>query len=298
MEEVDQVPYIPLELLRGVGRIDFGHTRAVTVCRAEHYEVTVQNLMTLLPQGCLAGDVLNAFGAAIQERFGNCSFGTANKRDADVHIMNTFWFQRMWTERNAEAGRFTSIKGWTKSLAVNTLAKLIVPVNLSNVHWITLVLDKSRGTVFWFDSMNGDYTDMARLLMEWWNYHGGTKHSTPSVRFRLKAGVVPTQLPGSNDCGIFTGSVMYDQAAECRHPSLPTPQETGRVRAWMLFIILRGGFGDESPHMVRARRLRNNTERADRGELVTDDSDQEEAAGQARMSGQGSPEGLPRSGSL
>ena len=200
----------------------------------------------------MRGEAINVLSHFLQQRFPHVVFN-GNKEGADTLILTTFFFTKMWETRNSGTGKFKTISRWTKLICFKNIAKLIIPINLLNVHWIAIVLDRSKGTIRWFDSMNGDYSVQATLVQEWWNYTVGRKLGIQQSSFVKEAGDVPTQLTGSNDCGIFTSAVLYDQAADPRIRSLPDPSETGFVRKWLLFLIFRGGMGREADHVAKAR---------------------------------------------
>jgi hypothetical protein len=81
--------------------------------------------------------------------------------------------------------------------------------------------------------------------------------ATPLTTGRPKVGVCPSQLPRGNDCGVYTMAVMYDVATwsgtgPCVR-NLPPAREAAAARRWITFILLRGGFDEESENIKNAR---------------------------------------------
>ena len=101
--------------------------------------------------------------------------------------------------------------------------------------------------------MGGSFIEQAMLLQDWWNH----VVQGPAYTLVKGPGIVTMHLPESNDCGIFTAAVMYDQAADTLCRSLPEPNQTGLVKRWLMFILVRGGLSGEARHVSRVRGVVN-----------------------------------------
>ena len=97
------------------------------------------------------------------------------------------------------------------------------------------------------------------------------------------------QLPTGNDCAIYTIGVMYDVVTwsgtgQCVR-NVPPAREAEAARHWVLFILLRGGFGEETKDICNARMMTGVWEEEDADPMILNQDPTTENRG---------PEGIPR----
>lgn len=127
-----------------------------------------------------------------------------------THVFNTFFFARL------EQGGYdyNGVRRWLKKTGRNLkdLDLILVPINLSNFHWVVAAIDLRNRAFIYMDSMFGkDGNDVCGMLRQWLVDEAKDKLGEEMMK-RLKISewpemANPPYLPMQKDggsCGIFT----------------------------------------------------------------------------------------------
>jgi Ulp1 family protease len=60
---------------------------------------------------------------------------------------------------------FKSVENWTNNLINDTnLAKLFIPINIDNIHWVLIVVDIIQRSIQYYDSCNAEKDEQIQRL--------------------------------------------------------------------------------------------------------------------------------------
>ena len=138
-----------------------------------------------------------------------CQFDSSRKRKRTLFFSTFFMFCLLIRDGQYQ---YDQVKRWTKSRRIDNnifeYKQVIIPINLSNTHWILIYVDISEKTVISADSMgsNGRSTVYTRAVMRW----VADEHAARQIPFdttswtqkSLRANEYPRQ-DNDFDCGVF-----------------------------------------------------------------------------------------------
>lgn len=181
----------------------------------------------------LDDSVINAFAEMLNLR--------APATGARVLVTNTFFMATAFYNRGRrfDAG---AVERWFRDIDVPSLDRVVIPVNLSMVHWATIVANLRDRTVTWYDSLTrpGDTAhfeeDMRHGVLPWLAHRGVVRADRWPVRVAGRD-TMPRQT-NSKDCGVFTAWTVATLAlGRTRVPF--TPADIGYLRRRLAVVLVR-----------------------------------------------------------
>ena len=118
--------------------------RAVTVAASAISEVTLFDICTLRAGEMISGEIIDAFSAILHQQFDNCAFAIP-KAGAKHIIFSTYFFTKLRECDAGGQGDYTAMDRWTRKISIREFGKLIIPINVSRVHWILATITKPHG---------------------------------------------------------------------------------------------------------------------------------------------------------
>lgn len=105
-------------------------------------QVDSNSLVRLRPGQWLNDDVINFYLELIKTR--------SKDQGGNVSSMNTFFYQKLSKDG------YQSVRRWTKRLKLDifSLDKLLIPINIQNMHWVCAVINFSARRIEYYDSMS------------------------------------------------------------------------------------------------------------------------------------------------
>jgi len=134
------------------------------------------------------------------------------------------------TERRRRAARREGVDMGTAEL-------LLLPVNIDNVHYVTVRVWVRRGLVQILDSTGGEQARIARQVCHWLHCLEASQN-LPETAWRTEHCPQVRQLNGS-DCGVFTTA---DIMATPDGDDLLTQAGTDRCRRWFTHLLWSAGY--------------------------------------------------------
>ena len=244
--------------------------RTIIISSSTISEVSLFDLLTLRQGEMISGEVIDAFSSVLHLHFKHCAF-SVTKPYATHIIFSTYFFTKLREcDHNTltESGRrdYSAMDRWTRRFSIEVFDKLIIPINVSRVHWILATITKPHGHIEWHDSMNGNHEEYTAMLERWLNDINYRRYGITSWKYVHRKMETPLQDPGSNDCGIYVMAAMFGQVQN-RQPRMTWPARSAEpvqfppqslmtmVRDLIAWLLVRGGFGDESEQVDRARQV-------------------------------------------
>eukprot|EP00170_Pyropia_yezoensis_P007429 contig_30435_g7452 len=105
-----------------------------------------------------------------------------NRRPLRTYCFNTFFHTRL--AQGARGYDYAGVARWTTKARVDVLALelVLVPVNLSQYHWVLAAVDMAHHRFLYLDSMHGaDGADVILSLRRWLVDEVGAKHGAAAV---------------------------------------------------------------------------------------------------------------------
>jgi len=174
-----------------------------------------EHFHTLSKGQWLCDEVINAFVFLILERDkAKCAADAGRK---PVHLFNSFFFTKLLEPEGRNGYSHAAVKRWSKKVKrvdgnIFRLSKLIIPVNVSNVHWTCAAVDFERKSIQYHDSMGGRGTEYVQALRQ---YLVDEAAKFPEVQMNVDEWTLqygsrqdPQQNNGS-DCGVFTCAFAF-----------------------------------------------------------------------------------------
>lgn len=128
-----------------------------------------------------------------------------------THAFNTFFFARL---TQGDGYDYSGVRRWLRRAGkdIRTLDLILVPINLSQFHWVLAAIDIRHRQFLYFDSMFGhDTVDALEILRMWLidevNDKGCGDFLNEGEISKWRAIANPTYMPSQNDsgsCGVFT----------------------------------------------------------------------------------------------
>ena len=151
--------------------------------------------------------------------------------------------------RGFDAKEVSGYKGFDgKSFDLFAMDKAIVPVNISDVHWVLCVIFLRTKTIECYDSLGvGRGYDIAKHLRDFIKDELKTKKNTDLVEseWTLKCTQADTpQQDNGNDCGVFTCIAADYIAAD--EPLCYSQFDMTHFRERIAFCLLRASLQHES----------------------------------------------------
>ena len=211
-----------------VNRALESHPSTVLVDRFR-IELTQWKFASLAGGGWLESDAINIFFQVIMSL-------NDTQLHPPVYCCSTFFYTKLM-----ESGSYTyrNVARWTRRVRLDTFSKILIPINLSNTHWILGVIDLIQGKVCGYDSNGGRSVSVIEPLRRYLADEVSNKSLTISSNvsqwpLEMVSGI--PQQNNCNDCGVFTSAFALHLALEM--PFTFSAQDMPSIRQWMMAVVL------------------------------------------------------------
>ncbi len=105
----------------------------------------------------ITDDVVNFYLKNCLSMHGLLKWGEATSQ-GNFFFFNTYLYQTLLQEKSENVNchgtySFKSVKDWIDNLINDTnLAKLFIPINLNNIHWVLIVVDIFQRSIHYYNS--------------------------------------------------------------------------------------------------------------------------------------------------
>jgi len=151
----------------------------------------------LLPYNWLDDEAINGQVTLMQAR--NDHTVAANPSAPKHYYFNSFFYTKL---RHAGEYSYHVVQRWSRSVDVLAMDKIFMPVNITQTHWILVVVEKGPGTVRVYDSFAAEYPVVTESIERWLvdeaNFYGSEtqRWTVEHPKCRLQE--------NCDDCGVFT----------------------------------------------------------------------------------------------
>ena len=152
--------------------------------------VTVEKLVCLRSRGLLNDEVINFYFEMLRE------WSALYDEACTVHY-NTFFMGEL--QKHFQK---TVLRWQKRNIHVWSVNKLLIPINISNYHWILMVVYPQRGLIEYYNSMPGTGDMYFSLLVSFLKQRAENEHQR-NINWILEQGECPRQ-PNGFDCGVYT----------------------------------------------------------------------------------------------
>ncbi|KAL7420314.1 hypothetical protein Q5752_005283 [Cryptotrichosporon argae] len=178
-------------------------------------DVQHKSLQRLKPGQWLDDEIINFYGQMVSER--------AKVNGDKVVYFNTFFYEKLSSQGYAES----KLARWTKRMKVDIFEadRIVIPINVSNMHWTACVIDMARKRIAYYDSMADNGGRRYQLFEHMRKYLQEEHLDKKKTKFSLDGWVdhfdpsTPQQSNGY-DCGVFTCQTL-EAAARGRDLAQP-----------------------------------------------------------------------------
>ncbi|XP_075616842.1 sentrin-specific protease 2 isoform X1 [Balearica regulorum gibbericeps] len=156
-------------------------------------KVTREDIQTLMNLCWLNDEVINFYMALLVER---------NKKEGypAVYAFSTFFYPKL------VSGGYKAVRRWTRGVDLFKQDLILVPIHL-RVHWALVVIDVTKKTIKYFDSMGQKGNKICEILFQYLQEESREKRNLELTFLEwtlrsMEPHEIPQQLNGS-DCGVF-----------------------------------------------------------------------------------------------
>lgn len=130
-------------------------------------------------------------------------------------IFNTFFYTKLISASGSYS--YEAVAGWTRTLDIFELDKILIPINVDNQHWIVVMVSMTKKLIQLYDPMGGHNSDpepyFHQILRFLSDEHldkkgGAVLPEFSSWRLVLQDTQLPMQ-PNAYDCGVFVSAFIY-----------------------------------------------------------------------------------------
>jgi Ulp1 family protease len=130
-------------------------------------------------------------------------------------IFNTFFYTKLISASGSYS--YEAVAGWTRTLDIFELDKILIPINVDNRHWIVVKVSMTKKLIQLYDPMGGHNSDpepyFHQILRFLSDEHldkkgGAVLPEFSSWRLVLQDTQLPMQ-PNAYDCGVFVSAFIY-----------------------------------------------------------------------------------------
>uniref|UniRef100_A0A1A9WDH3 Ubiquitin-like protease family profile domain-containing protein n=1 Tax=Glossina brevipalpis TaxID=37001 RepID=A0A1A9WDH3_9MUSC len=225
--------------------IKFGSPDEILISKF-NLNITRQDLRTLCGCEWLNDQIINFYMNLLIERSEKES---KLNRLPSVYAMNTYFVTRL-----LQIG-YDGIKQWTQNMDIFTKDILLIPVNLSNVHWSMAIIHFKNRTIKHYDSMGSPNKRILNVLKQYLNYESMDKRKKQfeTSQFIIESVADVPQQKNDFDC-VLTWKLNVT-------PMKPKMSETSDASTINSGSTMKRSTGTTLPQSV-AKRFRNDDELA------------------------------------
>lgn len=196
----------------------------VVVSEGFNAQVLGSHASRLRPGAWLVDEVINFYFALLQERFQDC------------HFFNSFFVTKLCGQ-DGRGYDYPGVRRWTRKVDLFSKRKIFMPVNIGNMHWTVIVVDKTA--VRYLDSLGDSGKRYLLSIQKYMEDEHRDKLNSPLAKpYDLRpsrSNDVPRQTNGY-DCGVFAAFNAHYLAFD-KEPSF-TQDDIDHLRRRMLLSIL------------------------------------------------------------
>lgn len=164
------------------------------------WDVTLKDFITLSDRTWLNDVIINSYFLLLQQR------DTLNNAYTKRYYMfNTFLYAKLYADNHTYD--YSCVNKWTKKLNIFELAKVFIPVNLNNSHWVLIVVHIPEKKISYYDSgvSNTYFLQCTNNILMWIKDEAKKNNIIDFVdgMWRKVCEDVPQQA-NCYDCGVFT----------------------------------------------------------------------------------------------
>lgn len=154
--------------------------------------ITIGNLRTLKPGVWLDDEVINYHLSLLQKCNGKNLY------------LNSFFYSKLM---KLNKYNYRNVRRWTKKKNLFKYNKIIIPINVSMVHWVLGVINISEKCIHYWDSMRGENSDFFKYMKQYLKDEIADKEINIAMDIdewpeKYLSNDDPLQL-NSSDCGVF-----------------------------------------------------------------------------------------------
>ncbi|EAU93455.2 sentrin-specific protease [Coprinopsis cinerea okayama7 len=212
----------------------------VSKCARE--AVTAADLRRLNPGQWLNDEVINFYGAMINQRAENGKAKVKRGKVLNAYYFSTFFWTKL-TKEGYEKGRLAK---WTKKVDIFSKDIVLIPVNHSNSHWTAAAINFKLKRFESYDSLDMAGEEVCQTLRGYVQAEHMNKKKKPfdfSGWENYVAEDNPKQQNGY-DCGVFTCQTL-ESLSRGENTLIFTQKDMPYLRKRMLWEIGKARFRDD-----------------------------------------------------
>ncbi len=120
------------------------------------YPMDRQQFMSLKPGRWLTDAVINAYIHVMNNK--------SMKLNLACFWFNTFFFSQLFGDNNDYC--YDNVKRYTKTINLFNFRTIIIPINMSLLHWVEIIVDLEQKDIKFLDSLNNFDSDKAHDMMD------------------------------------------------------------------------------------------------------------------------------------
>lgn len=210
--------------------------RVRAACQGSPEEVLVSlavpiarsDLRTLQGKQWLNDEIINGYMDLINRR----DLAT-HSQQRTIYAFSCFFY----TQLSIRGYAYHRVRNWTTEVDVLKLERLIVPINIGNIHWCLAVVNLKARRFEYYDSLGHSNDECLPRLRRWLQDESQDKHQqTYSLAGWTDVQPRKQHQRNSYDCGVFAA-----RAAECVALDIPfdfTQKDTPSLRILMSLQLL------------------------------------------------------------
>lgn len=168
--------------------------------KSNNYTITSSDIATLQPRTWLNDNIVNAFSSLLAHEC--CS--------KDILVMDAGFYVALTQGRAPNSLRdkytYAGVRKFTRVIDIFSYETILIPVNISNTHWLLVVVFMNDTSIFLNESCN-PITVYGNILRWLFDEHMARKFSLLDVsKFKLidAKSFISKQQSNGYDCGLFT----------------------------------------------------------------------------------------------
>ena len=176
--------------------------------------LTVADFRRFEAENWLNDSTMNSFVSLINKRAVQIAALRGVGVPATTHLPRTFMFNTFFFSRLRERAGcydYAGVRRWgfRGGLDVGAVDRILIPVNVANLHWVLVLVDVQHRRLIFFDSLGGKAAPILGTVRKWLTDEVGARLGTDAVEAWDIAswdGVVDVGMPRQADrgsCGVF-----------------------------------------------------------------------------------------------
>eukprot|EP00871_Galdieria_phlegrea_P001757 jgi/Galph1/2582/GphlegSOOS_G1256.1 len=172
--------------------------RRYVVVSPTGWRISREDLCLLFPGKWLNDEIINFYMFLLQERNERLWKKFSHPK---CYFFSSFFFSKLMFRG---AYDFFAVRKWTRKLNLFEFDKIIIPINVAQVHWIVAVINIKSKCFETYDSIGDSHLEKLKLLQRWLEDTSEDKlgYRLDTSSWPLVKPVVPHQQ-NTDDCGVY-----------------------------------------------------------------------------------------------